>query len=346
MHHEDLRRAPARLGAARARRRRTSTSCGRWSAGRARYLGRDLPSRPARRSDRPGATAPVSKGDDPVVVTGPVVELVLLGRSAGRRSATSRSTGPTPSSARGDRCVGVRRSVRSRRSQAASVGSGDVRRAASDRQSTLAVERSTAHAETSAGRRECARTRRRLGARRQRTGWPAAASACLTSPIRSVPKWKTVAASTASAPASTAGGKCSTRAGAAGGDHRDRDLAAYGADQLEVEAVLGAVGVHRVEQDLARRRARRPARPTRSRRARRTCRPPWVVTSKPESVPGGPAGVDREHQHLVAEPVGDLGDQLGPVDRGGVDRDLVGAGAQQPVDVLDRGRLPRRRSAG
>ena len=64
-------------------------------------------------------------------------------------------------------------------------------------------------------------------------------------------------------------------------------------------------------------------------------RPPWVVTSKPLSVPGGPAGVDAEHEHLVAEPVGDLGDQLGTVDRGGVDRDLVGAGAQQPVDVLD-----------
>ena len=121
------------------------------------------------------------------------------------------------------------------------------------------------------------------------------------------------------------------------------DLAAYGADQLEVEAVLGAVGVHRVEQDLAGAELGRPRAPTRPRRARRTCRPPWVVTSKPESVPGRPAGVDRQHQHLVAEPVGDLGDQLGPVDRGGVDRDLVGAGAQQPVDVVDARTLRRRR---
>ena len=69
-------------------------------------------------------------------------------------------------------------------------------------------------------------------------------------------------------------------------------------------------------------------------------RPPWVVTSKPESVPARPAGVDGEHQHLVAEPVGDLGDQLGPADRGGVDGDLVGAGAQQPVDVLDAADSP------
>jgi hypothetical protein len=55
----------------------------------------------------------------------------------------------------------------------------------------------------------------------------------------------------------------------------------------------------------------------------------------PRRARGRAAGVDREHEHLVAEPVGDLGDQLGPVDRGGVDRDLVGAGPQQPVDVLD-----------
>ena len=34
------------------------------------------------------------------------------------------------------------------------------------------------------------------------------------------------------------------------GDDRDRDLTAYGGDEVEVEAVLRAVGVHRVEQDL------------------------------------------------------------------------------------------------
>ena len=39
------------------------------------------------------------------------------------------------------------------------------------------------------------------------------------------------------------------------------DLAAHGADQLEVEAVLGAVGVHRVEQDLPGAELGRPRRP-------------------------------------------------------------------------------------
>src|SRR5580704_7432297 len=41
----------------------------------------------------------------------------------------------------------------------------------------------------------------------QRTGWPAPRRAVLTWPMRSVPKWNTLAASTASAPASTAGAK-------------------------------------------------------------------------------------------------------------------------------------------
>ena len=136
------------------------------------------------------------------------------------------------------------------------------------------------------------------------------------------------------------------RARAAGGDHRDRDLTAYGADQLEVEAVLGAVGVHRVEQDLAGAQLGRADGPLDRVEPGRL---PAAVGGDLEAgrrAGRDPAGVDREHQHLVAEPVGDLGDQLGPVDRGGVDRDLVGAGAQQPVDVLDRRPLPRRRSAG
>src|SRR5688500_14983843 len=41
------------------------------------------------------------------------------------------------------------------------------------------------------------------------------------------------------------------RASSPARDDRDADLAAYGADELEVEAVGRAVGVHGVEQDLA-----------------------------------------------------------------------------------------------
>src|SRR5262245_15785583 len=50
----------------------------------------------------------------------------------------------------------------------------------------------------------------RLWTRRQRTGCPAARRESLTAQMRSAPKWKTLAARTASAPASTAGTKCSS----------------------------------------------------------------------------------------------------------------------------------------
>ncbi len=77
VHHEDLRRAqpgwePRELPAEDVEELWTLVS--RSGA----YLGRGLPV-PTRlaRSDRPGTSAPFKKGDDPVVVTGPVGELVL-----------------------------------------------------------------------------------------------------------------------------------------------------------------------------------------------------------------------------------------------------------------------------
>jgi hypothetical protein len=69
-----------------------------------------------------------------------------------------------------------------------------------------------------------------------------------------------------------------------------------------------------------------------------------VVTSKP---PHGGAvlvaastDVGGEHQHLGTEPVGGLGDELGPGDGGGVDADLVGTRPQQPVDIVDGAHSP------
>ena len=105
----------------------------------------------------------------------------------------------------------------------------------------------------------------------QRTGWPASASACLTS------------ADPQGAEVEDRRGQDGVRAGL---DRRrevlDRarrrreaitgtdDLGADQPDQLEVEAVLGAVGVHRVEQDLAGAELGRRGGPTRRRRARRS----------------------------------------------------------------------------
>ena len=99
------------------------------------------------------------------------------------------------------------------------------------------------------------------GAPRQRTVIPSARRASLTSPTVSSPKWKTLAASTASAPACDGGGEVLDGARSAARDDGQVTSRAHLADQLEVEAVLGAVGVHRVEQDLARSESGRPRAP-------------------------------------------------------------------------------------
>ena len=63
-------------------------------------------------------------------------------------------------------------------------------------------------------------------------------------------------------------------------------------------------------------------------------RPPWVKTSNPRSA--APTHVDGHDHALGPELVGDLGDELGPVDRGRVlIADLVGPGPQQPPGVVD-----------
>ena len=109
-------------------------------------------------------------------------------------------------------------------------------------------------------------------------------SAALASAIVCSPKWKIDAASTASAPPSTMPvDEVLERADAAAGDDRHADGVDDGPGELEVEALPGAVAVHRREQDLAgaARRRRRP--PTRRRRCPVGVRPPWRYTSNPPS---------------------------------------------------------------
>ena len=66
-------------------------------------------------------------------------------------------------------------------------------------------------------------------------------------------------------------------------------------------------------------------------------RPPWVKISQRSEPPPRlhPLGVDRDHDALLAEFFGAFLDELAAGHRGGVDRDLVGAGAQQRADVVD-----------
>ena len=101
---------------------------------------------------------------------------------------------------------------------------------------------------------------------------------------------------------------------------------------VELVAVLGAVAVHAGEQDLARAALDALARPRDRVAARR--RAPAGDVGLVAAV-GAPLGVDREHDALRAEDLRQLVDQLRAGDRGGVDRDLVGARVEHRVGVLD-----------
>jgi hypothetical protein len=130
------------------------------------------------------------------------------------------------------------------------------------------------------------------------------------------------------------GGEVRQRARAAAGDHRDGDRGPHGPDQLQVETRGGAVRVHGVQQDLARAQPHGPPRPV------HRVDPgadPAAVRGHLEAAVGTrrTARVHGQHDALRPEPLGRLGQQIRPGDRGRVERDLVGSGAQQPVHVPD-----------
>jgi hypothetical protein len=118
----------------------------------------------------------------------------------------------------------------------------------------------------------------------------------------------------------------------AAGDHRDGDRGAHGPDQFQVEADGGAVRVHRVQQDLTRAELNGPLGPPH----RVDPGPgPAAVRGHLEAAgrPRRAAGVHGQHDALGPEALGRLVEQLRPSHRGGVERDLVGPGAQQQVHV-------------
>ncbi len=177
------------------------------------------------------------------------------------------------------------------------------------------------------------------------TGIPAALSRALAWAMVNSPKWKIEAASTAEAwPSITPATRSSSDADAARGDHRHLHRVGDGAGQAQIEAQLGAVAVHRGEQDFARARFAPCAWPIRPRRGRWPCLPPWVKTCH---LPGPDVlGVDGDDDALAAEFLGRLAHQIGPRHRRGVDRGLVGPG-QQAACGCPRPRARRRpRSSG
>ena len=146
----------------------------------------------------------------------------------------------------------------------------------------------------------------------------------LTWRMLKVPKWKTLAARTASAsPSMMPSAKC------------------HGTREREVEALLGTVAVHAGEQDLAGAATRRLARPVDGVDAGGD-----AAAGKVDLPPVGTGGaglahalgVDRHDDGLAAERVGRGRDDRRVADRRRVERDLVGAGRDHgaaPRDVAE-----------
>ena len=134
-------------------------------------------------------------------------------------------------------------------------------------------------------------------------------------------------------------GEVAHRSRPAGGDHRHRRDLAHEPDELEVEAVLRAVGVDRVDEELARAAVDRLAGPVEGVELRL-----GATAVRRHDEPGVRAGgahdVEGEHEHLRAEPVGDLVDESGAGDRGGVHPDLVGPDGEQARDVVGGAHSP------
>ena len=102
------------------------------------------------------------------------------------------------------------------------------------------------------------------------------------------------------------------------------------AGERQVVAVAGAVAVHRCDQDFARAEFRQPDRMLDRVDAG------FAAAAVGEDFPAvaDPPRIDAGDAALAAEAFGDVGDDFGPGDRGGIDRDLVGARQQQRARIV------------
>src|SRR6266545_3344635 len=121
-------------------------------------------------------------------------------------------------------------------------------------------------------------------------------------------------------------------AGASAGDDGDVDGVGHGGDELEVVAGFLAVGVHAGDQQLAGAAACALLGPGEGVAAGGGAAA--VDDDLPPGAVGAAAGIDGQHHALGPVGVGPGREQLRVAHGGGVDRDLVGAGAQQAPDVL------------
>src|SRR5882724_12158476 len=126
-------------------------------------------------------------------------------------------------------------------------------------------------------------------------------------------------------------------ADAAGRDYRYGNTVGNRLRQRQVEPLARAVPVHRGQQDFA--------------SAERDhllgifdgVDPGGIASAMGENLPSlaaagalDPLGVDRNHDALLAKLFGTVLDEFAVADGGRIDRDLVGAGAKQHLDIVDR----------
>ena len=122
------------------------------------------------------------------------------------------------------------------------------------------------------------------------------------------------------------------RSDPAAGDHRNADRIGDGSGQLEIVAALGAVAVHRRDQQFARPQLGQPH------GVFECIDPGWLAPAMGEDFPAarlGPPRIDRADDALAAKARRDLAHQLGPFDRGGIDRHLVRPRQQQRARIRD-----------
>src|SRR6185437_13760365 len=105
-----------------------------------------------------------------------------------------------------------------------------------------------------------------------------------------------------------------------------------GAGERDIEAGFGAVAIHRGEEDLAGAELGHAPRPADRLDAG------GIAPAMSKNFPTSGRdllGVDRDDDALAAEYLRRLAYEIGPRDRRGVDRGLVGAGEQQLANVVD-----------
>ena len=124
--------------------------------------------------------------------------------------------------------------------------------------------------------------------------------------------------------------------GAPAGHHRNSNRVGHGLGNFQIVTVLGPVGVHRGEHDLAGAQALDLPGPGHGLQARGHAPAVYVHLPKLLIILYNTFWVYIHYYTLASESPGGLADELGIAAGGRIDRNLVGPGYKQCPDILDR----------